>query len=87
MKFVLVVGLLGIASSASAQNYNSGYGGGYGTGSNSSGHSVSGHSNSNGSYTQPHYSSNPNSTQLDNYSTRGNTNPYTGAAGTRSPRW
>lgn len=39
----------------------------------------------NGTYVPPHYSSTPNSTRLDNYSTRGNVNPYTGQAGTVNP--
>jgi hypothetical protein len=77
--------IAGTVSVAAAQNRaNSG---GYGWGSNSHSNSVSGHFNSNGSYTQPHQRSNPNNTDLDNYSTRGNVNPYTGAVGTRSPRW
>jgi hypothetical protein len=38
-----------------------------------------------GTYVQGHYRSSPNSSTLDNYSTRGNVNPYTGAVGTRSP--
>ena len=59
----------------------------YGTGSNPNSHYVQPHSNSNGTYTPGHYQTNPNSTQLDNYSTRGNVNPYTGATGTRSPRY
>jgi hypothetical protein len=36
---------------------------------------------------QPYVATNPNSTQMDNYSTRGNVNPYTGAVGTRTPRY
>ena len=56
----------------------------YGTGSNLSGHSVSGHMTNSGTYVPPHYQSNPNSTTLDNYGTRGNVNPYTGAIGHRS---
>lgn len=39
----------------------------------------------NGTYVAPHYSSTPNSTRLDNWSTRGNVNPYTGQVGTRNP--
>jgi hypothetical protein len=31
----------------------------------------------------PHYQTNPNTTRLDNWSTRGNVNPYTGAMGTK----
>ena len=46
---------------------------------------VRGHYRSNGTYVQPHYRSNPNSTTRDNYSTQGNTNPYTGQRGTTSP--
>ena len=38
-----------------------------------------------GSYVQPHYSTTPNATNTDNYSTRGNTNPYTGQQGTVQP--
>ena len=37
-------------------------------------------------YVQPHYRSNRNATKRDNYSTKGNTNPYTGELGTRSIR-
>jgi hypothetical protein len=39
----------------------------------------------NGTYVAPYYRSNPNSTKLDNYSTRGNYNPYTGKPGTKNP--
>ena len=38
-----------------------------------------------GSYVQPHYQTAPNNTVHDNYSTKGNTNPYTGQAGTVNP--
>ena len=48
-------------------------------------HSTRGYVRSNGTYVQPHMQTNPNSTRLDNYSTRGNVNPYTGQAGTVSP--
>lgn len=46
---------------------------------------VRGYTRSNGTYVQPHYQTAPNSTKLDNYSTRGNYNPYTGKAGTVDP--
>ena len=45
--------------------------------------SVKGYYKSNGTYVQPHYRSLPNSTTSDNWSTSGNTNPYTGEKGTR----
>lgn len=38
-----------------------------------------------GTYVAPHYSSTPNRTRQDNYSTRGNTNPYTGKRGYKDP--
>lgn len=44
---------------------------------------VNGYTKSNGTYVQGHYRSSPNSTTSDNYSTVGNTNPYTGQAGTK----
>lgn len=40
---------------------------------------------STGSYVPPSYRSSPNSSRFDNWSTRGNVNPYTGRAGTQSP--
>ena len=45
---------------------------------------------STGRYVQPYYRSNPNNTRWDNYSTRGNYNPYTGSKGYTNPyryRW
>ena len=46
---------------------------------------VMGYYRSNGTYVQPHYRSNPNSSRSDNYSTKGNYNPYTGKKGTVDP--
>lgn len=46
---------------------------------------VKGYTKANGTYVAPHYRSAPNNTKLDNYSTKGNTNPYTGQAGTVNP--
>lgn len=46
---------------------------------------VRGYYRSNGTYVQPHYRSSPNGTTLDNYSTKGNVNPYTGKEGTVNP--
>jgi hypothetical protein len=47
--------------------------------------SVKGYVRKDGTYVAPHYRSNPNSTKLDNYSTQGNVNPYTGQQGTVNP--
>jgi hypothetical protein len=57
----------------------------YGTGSNYDSNYVAPHVRNNGSYVEGHYRSNPNETKLDNWSTKGNTNPYTGQSGTRNP--
>ena len=45
---------------------------------------VRGHTRSNGTYVQGYTRTSPNSTNWDNYSTRGNSNPYTGSTGTRA---
>jgi hypothetical protein len=39
----------------------------------------------NGQYVSPHFRTAPNHTRLDNWSTRGNVNPYTGKIGTKAP--
>lgn len=46
---------------------------------------VHGYYKKSGTYVQPHHRSDPNSTIRDNWSTRGNVNPYTGKPGTRNP--
>lgn len=47
--------------------------------------SVKGYYRSNGTYVQPHVRSSPNNTTADNWSTKGNVNPYTGKEGTNNP--
>lgn len=42
---------------------------------------------STGSYVRPSGATNPNRTQYDNYSTKGNYNPYSGAVGTKVPKY
>jgi hypothetical protein len=54
-----------------------------GTGASSSSHSVRGYTRRNGTYVAPHYKTNPDRTQRNNYSTKGNVNTYTGKTGTR----
>lgn len=43
---------------------------------------VKGYYKSNGTYVQPHYRSDPDSSVSNNWSTKGNVNPYTGKVGT-----
>jgi hypothetical protein len=42
---------------------------------------VRGYTTKRGTYVQPHYRTNSNSTKIDNWSTKGNINPYTGKKG------
>ena len=44
-------------------------------------HYVAGYYRSNGTYVPGHYETNPNGNFYDNWSTRGNYNPYTGKPG------
>lgn len=44
---------------------------------------VKGYTKKDGTYIQPHYRTSPNSTKADNYSTKGNYNPYTGKEGNK----
>ena len=46
---------------------------------------VNGYTRSNGTYVQPYHRSSPDSTKLNNFSTQGNTNPYTNQPGTVNP--
>jgi hypothetical protein len=47
--------------------------------------SVKGYYKKDGTYVQPHKRSDPNSSKNDNWSTKGNQNPYTGKKGTKDP--
>lgn len=47
---------------------------------------VSGYVKKDGTYVPPTVRSAPNNTQMDNYSTKGNTNPYNGNEGTVQPQ-
>jgi len=44
---------------------------------------VNGYFKSNGTYVQPHYRSSPDKSVNNNWSTKGNFNPYTGKQGTK----
>lgn len=87
---ILISGLM-LAAAAGPAIAQYGYGSNrnsvYGTGSNPSGSYHSGYTTQRGTYVAPHYQTNPNTTQFDNYGSRGNLNPYTGTYGTRSPRY
>ena len=46
-------------------------------------HSVRGHVTKKGAYVQPHRATNRDHTKANNWSHKGNTNPYTGKNGTK----
>jgi hypothetical protein len=79
---VAVVLCLALFSMVHAQTYP-----GYGTGSNSRNHFVNPYQTNQGVSVPGHFQTNPNRTDLDNFGTRGNYNPYTGQTGTRWPRY
>lgn len=50
-----------------------------------SSHSVRSYVKRNGTYVPRSHATNPNKSKYDNWSTRGNVNPYTGKRGTKDP--
>jgi hypothetical protein len=80
IKKLILAGALALAATAAQAQY-------IGTGSNPNSHPVQPYTTSGGTYVPPHQQTNPNSTQTDNYGTRGNINPYTGTGGTRTPKY
>lgn len=46
-------------------------------------HSVRGHVTKNGTYVTPHRATNPDRAKSNNWSQKGNANPYTGKEGTK----
>src|SRR5258707_1130918 len=79
-----------LALSLSLPAYSWAHGGGHSSGhhaygyrSSSSSVHVSGYSRSSGTYVAPHFRTAPDATKLNNWSTKGNVNPYTGKAGTK----
>ena len=86
-KFILSAFIaLATATSSFAQYTNQSVvtGSSYRFPSTSSTTTVSGYQKSNGTYVQGYTRTSPNSTNWDNFSTRGNSNPYTGSTGTRA---
>jgi len=71
-KLLFILGIVAVIGTASAQTSSSyRYQSGY-------------YKPSTGTYIQPHYKTNSNKTNWDNYSTMGNTNTWTGSSGTRA---
>jgi hypothetical protein len=66
-KFLLSVGFLAISALVSAQSTTY----------------VNGYTKQDGTYVQGHYKTSSDNSNTNNYSTKGNTNPYTGEYGTK----
>lgn len=82
-KFLLVAALAALGSTATAQHFKP-----YTVPKATSyGAPVyhSGYVKKSGSYVQPHYQTAPDSTKVNNWSSRPNVNPYTGKEGTEDP--
>ena len=86
MKRIIFILFVVLTSPAFARG--GGHSGGHGSPSSSShssgsSHQVSGQTTKNGAYVKPHRQTNPDKTQRNNWSTKGNVNPYTGKKGTK----
>jgi hypothetical protein len=57
-----------------------------GEGSKPSNEPVQGYERKNGTYVEPYHRTTPDTTQKNNYETKGNVNPYTGKEGTKTER-
>jgi len=90
MKKVLALAALATALALSGNVYARGSGSGGHSSSHSSysstrsDHAISGYTRSNGTYVHPSRATNPDATRNNNYSTKGNVNPYTGKEGTKN---
>ncbi len=80
---MIVLGLAIMLPSSAALAHSSG-GGHASSGASGGNHAIRGYVKSNGTYVAPSHATNPNGTKLDNWTTRGNVNPYTGKVGTKS---
>jgi hypothetical protein len=85
--FALAIIMASVTAASAQYGTRQNSGGLYGTGSNPSTHQTDGYTRNNGTYVAPHQQTNPNNTQMDNYGSRPNVNPYTGQTGTQRPRY
>lgn len=86
LMFVLSLCVVSVGANAKGGGgHSNGHSGSHTSGSHSGDHTVSGYVKKDGTYVAPAHATNPNSTKLDNYSTKGNVNPYTGKEGPIDP--
>jgi hypothetical protein len=74
---------LAVPAEAKSRSGTKSYKSSAGTGSKASSTRVKGHVTKQGKYVAPHRRSTPDKNTRNNWSTKGNTNPYTGKRGTR----
>ncbi len=70
--------------SSGSGSHSKSYSGTSSYGKSSSTH-VKGYYRKDGTYVQPHHRTTPDGTKNNNWSTKGNVNPYTGEPGTKDP--
>lgn len=88
-KFAIAFFALALASAPIFARGGSGHSGGSHSSikhsSTGGSHSINGYVKKDGTYVAPSHATNPNQAKYDNWSTKGNTNPYTGKEGTKDP--
>ena len=82
MAALMAICVLGAAGPASARGAHSS-----GSHANSAGgvHTIRAHTTRNGTHVAASHATNPDRSKADNFSSKGNVNPYTGKAGTKDP--
>jgi len=87
MVFAVLATVVVFSGSALARGSSSGgHSSGHSSYSSSSrsDHTIRAYTKSNGTHVGPSHATNPDTTRNNNYSTKGNVNPYTGKPGTKS---
>lgn len=88
MKSLIIVALLATATGTAFAKGGGGHtGASHASNTHSSGgsHSIQGYTKKDGTVVAPAHATNPNNSKADNWSSKGNVNPYTGKEGTKDP--
>jgi hypothetical protein len=82
--YAVLVASVGLLPMATFARGGGGHGGSHTSSSHSGGsHSIRGYTTKSGNYVAPHHATNPDSSKTNNWSHKGNVNPYTGKVGTK----
>ncbi|MDS4076964.1 MAG: hypothetical protein RKO68_13560 [Candidatus Accumulibacter sp.] len=85
---VIVLSIAALACTPAFAKGGGHSGGSHSSSSHSSGsgsHSIKGYTKKDGTYVAPSHAKDPNNSKSDNWSAKGNVNPYTGKEGTKDP--